>query len=163
MSADLPAHFLRLHDYERWATPRTLDALDTIPEPARSSPQAVRAAQVMAHVQLARRVWLARLNDRVERPADWFPAWPLPELRAAAAEIDRAWGDYLRVLTPTALAQTFEYASSDGQRFSNTVHDVLTHVFNHSTYHRGQVARLVHECGGQRPSTDFIFFARTPL
>jgi uncharacterized damage-inducible protein DinB len=45
-------------------------------------------------------------------------------------------------------------------QYASTIHEVLTHVFNHSTYHRGQIARIVHEQGGQRASTDFIAFSR---
>ena len=34
--------------------------------------------------------------------------------------------------------------------------DVLAHLFMHASYHRGQIARLVAECGGEVEATDYI-------
>lgn len=35
------------------------------------------------------------------------------------------------------------YSNIKGEKFTSTLDDILIHVFNHSTYHRGQVALLV--------------------
>ena len=77
---------LSLQKYETWASSLTIDSIDTAPQSARATPQFQRAIQVMAHIQIARRVWLARLKNEVGRADDWFPAWPIAESRRAALE-----------------------------------------------------------------------------
>lgn len=43
------------------------------------------------------------------------------------------------------------------------VEDILTQLFGHSWYHRGQIALLVRACGGQPAETDFVFWTREPV
>lgn len=149
---------------ETQATARSLESLASVPESARSSEAYQRGLGVMAHIQQARRVWLERVERRPVTPvADWFPAWAIEESARHAAELDRSWSTLLDSIREPDLERPVVYASFKGERFSSTLDDILIHVFNHSTYHRGQVARLVSECGGDRALTDYIGFFRTPL
>lgn len=136
-------------------------SLETVLAAARESPAFKRASGLVPHNLLARQVWLWRLNGTpYQNPADWFPAKTTSEALATQEALDRDWVAYLEALTPAELARVFEYTASDGTRYRNTADDVLTHVFNHATYHRGQIARIVHELGGQRASTDYIALTR---
>ncbi len=156
-------HFLGMLGYEAWATGAVIDSLSTVPAEQTAGPAFTRALQIIAHIQIARRVWMARIEGRVDKPADWFPAWKPTELREVSAELDKSWHEYLLRLSPAELDRDVIYASSEGVRYSSRVDEVLTHVFNHSTYHRGQVARLVTEAGGRRATTDYIAHNRRPL
>lgn len=154
------ALFLGMLAYETWASSAVIESLKTVPEDQTAGPAFTRALQVMAHVQIARRVWLGRVaGSPAEMPKDWFPAWKPPQLVESAAQLDTQWHEYLLRLTPAELDREVEYRSSEGVGYISRVQDILTHVFNHSTYHRGQVARLVTQAGGRRAVTDFI--ART--
>lgn len=157
----LVGHFRHLLAYETWANRLVIASLETIPPGPQMPHLRDRVMRLLPHNQLARRIWLYRLTATpYENPQDWFPMWELDALRRQCAEIDEAWAGYLGGLDDAALARVIRYTSSEGKHFENSVHDVLTHVFNHGTYHRGQVARLVSELGGARASTDFILFAR---
>lgn len=151
------ARYRKLLAYEREANRRVLESLQSIPEAGRRHPGFERAMQLLPHNQLARSIWLARLEGRpYEIPKDWFPAWSLEQARIAEEEQDREWAEYLEGLSDSDLCKTLSYTSSEGLPYVRIVDDILIHVFNHSTYHRGQVARLVTECGGQRARTDYI-------
>ncbi len=152
-------HFLGMFAYETWANQAVFESLAGVPPEQTGGPAFTRALQISAHIQLARRVWLARLEGRSELPAEWFPAWKQPELRQANAEMDRAWHAYLLKLTSAELDRDAIYTSSEGIKYASSVQEILAHIFNHSTYHRGQIARLVTEAGGRRATTDLI--ART--
>lgn len=161
MSAPLVAHFQRLLTYETWANDRVLASLESVPQEMRTRPPFMRAVQLLPHSTLARTVWLMRLRGLpYETPRDWFPSWDTHETRGQMSTVDAQWRDFLATLADDDLARVVVYSSSEGVRYEGTVHDICTHVFNHSTYHRGQVARLVAESGGQRASTDFIVFTR---
>lgn len=56
--------------------------------------------------------------------------------------------------------QEINYSNSDGSRFINTVEEILYHIVNHSTYHRGQVASQFRQNGLNPPVTDFIVLKR---
>lgn len=157
-------HFRDLLAYETWANARVLDSLETIPPHRRSGPAFERAMQLLGHNQLARRVWLWRLTGTAyENPREWFPTLPVAQQREMCAETDRMWGAYLAGLREEDLAKDCRYTSSEGVAYASTVREVLTHVFNHSTYHRGQIARLVVECEGTRAATDYIVMGRRRL
>ncbi|MEK6701783.1 MAG: DinB family protein [Planctomycetota bacterium] len=156
-------HFLGMHKYETWASSLTIDSIDTVPQSARNSPQFLRAIQVMAHIQIARRVWLARLKNEAWRVDDWFPAWPIADSRREALELDNAWSSFLASLSGADLSMACRYTSSEGVRYESSISDIIAHVLNHSTYHRGQIARLVSEAGGRRAGTDLIAMTRRQL
>ena len=155
------ARFLRLLEYETWANERGLASLASVPAEQRARPAYARATQLLPHIALARTVWLMRIRGvPFEHPEDWFPSWDSAQAAAELKNLDAQWGDYLGSLRDQDLARAVRYTSSEGMQYVSTVEEVCTHVFNHSTYHRGQLARLVHESGGQRASTDLIAMTR---
>ena len=56
-----------------------------------------------------------------------------------------------------------EYQSLDAGRFRNRIEDILTQLFGHSWYHRGQIAMLIRAAGGEPAVTDLIFWCREPI
>jgi uncharacterized damage-inducible protein DinB len=156
--------FRNLLSYEREANRRTIESLSTVPASARERPEYDRAMQLLPHNLIARRVWLSRLKGAAyEMPSDWFPRWPLEQQRDEEETVHFLWHAYLDSLAEPDLLRDVHYTSSEGQKYVSTVDEILTHVFNHSTYHRGQIARLVTECGGRRATTDFIALTRRPV
>jgi len=80
----------------------------------------------------------------------------LDELPAQIEEMETLWSQYLSQLDDAELARVFEYQSYEGQRFRNTIEDILTQLFGHSWYHRGQIAQLVRSIGAEPALTDFV-------
>jgi len=158
---DLVEHFRGMLAYETWANGASAASLESVPDQGRLHPSYDRAVRLIPHNLLARKVWLGRLRGEVpELPVEWFPRMTTGAMRDLAATVDRSWTDFLSALRVEDLSRECGYVSSEGVRYVSTVGEVLTHVFNHSTYHRGQVARLVAECGGQRAVTDHIVMTR---
>jgi uncharacterized damage-inducible protein DinB len=48
-----------------------------------------------------------------------------------------------------------------GDSYQNKIEDILIHVGNHGTYHRGQIAMLLREKGYNPVSTDYILYDRS--
>ncbi len=163
----LIAHFRDLFEYELRCTPLVNDSLVRARECidlaglAALAPPYERAVQVWSHVQAARRIWLVRLGEKVESPADGlFPVWSLEHAQQQASEMDRAWKEYLARLNAQELSRVARYTSTEGKAYDTDVRDILTHVVNHSSYHRGQIATLIASTGTKPAITDFIFFRR---
>jgi uncharacterized damage-inducible protein DinB len=164
-----------LFEYERDSHAQVLAALMRVSEAGRTSEGYRKALTLMAHICAARRLWLVRFGalagasgvpaDFAPRAvADFFPAdVTLMDVSARVAETQEVWARFLAGLTDEALARTFEYQSLEGPRFRNTVEDILTQLFGHSLYHRGQIAQLLRSIGAQPATTDFVFWAREPV
>jgi uncharacterized damage-inducible protein DinB len=114
----------------------------------------------MAHLIAARKMWLYRFGFAREN-TELFPRTvQFPALAGQLAEMEAGWSEYLEKLTDTELERVFEYQSYEGSRFRNTVADILTQLFGHSWYHRGQIAALVRALGAEPAVTDFVFWSR---
>jgi uncharacterized damage-inducible protein DinB len=158
-------HFNRLMSYELWANARVNDSLLSAKRAlehggaSAEAPALIRAGEIWAHVQCARAIWLHRLGVG-EPPPELFPRWTVERAITHCHEMDGTWPAYVATLTEADLPIVRNYRTTEGAAKTTVLADILTHVFNHATYHRGQIARLVTDCGGKRADTDFIIFAR---
>lgn len=159
----LRAYFGGLLEYDRFASGRALESVESVPLEKRTADEFKRALGILSHVQLARRIWLTRLDREVARPTDWFPAWETGFIRSESAALDALWAESLRLVPESGFEREVRYTSSEGVSYASSVSEIWTHVVNHGTYHRGQVARLVHLLGGERATTDAIAFTRRRL
>src|SRR5262245_42177651 len=106
-------------------------------------------------------MWLYRFGVTPAPPNALFPDNPkLDEVAAEWETVRSQWVNYFARVTDDELAREFEYQSLDAGRFRNRVEDILTQLFGHSWYHRGQIAVLVRAAGGQPAVTDFVFWCR---
>ena len=62
-----------------------------------------------------------------------------------------------------SLAEAVGYRNSQGEYWTSTVGDILTHVALHGAYHRAQIATAIREAGGTPAYTDFIHATRQGL
>ena len=74
----------------------------------------------------------------------------------------RVWLFRLGVI-PSAGVLFLDDENPDAGRFRNRVEDILTQMFGHSWYHRGQIAVLVRAAGGTPAVTDLIYWCREPV
>lgn len=153
MSAELD-HHARLLRHDAWANAETLAALRRTPVPA--------GLRWLGHIVASEFLWLGRL---LEQPSA-LPVWPDLAPDEIAARLDRLahdWTDYLSGLTGDDLPDGVGYRNMQGEFWTNTVGDILTHVVAHSAYHRGQIAAAVRAAGGEPAYTDFIHAVRRGL
>jgi uncharacterized damage-inducible protein DinB len=164
MSSNQVDQYRRWFEYEKDAHAKVVRSLDTVPAERRTGPEFRRALTLLGHLAAARRAWLYRLGVLSEMPASFFPEdLDLPAVVSELYAIQGHWDAYLARLTDDELARTFEYKSLDAGRFRNRIEDILTQLFGHSSYHRGQIAMLVRAAGGEPAITDLIYWCREPV
>lgn len=163
MNDSLIARYRRWFDYEKDSHRKTLDSLRAVSEQQRESEEFRKAVYLMGHIVAARRMWLFRFGV-IKENAELFPGETrVDELHTQIEEMEMLWSQYLSQLNDAELARVFEYQSYEGQRFRNTIEEILTQLFGHSWYHRGQIAQLVRSMGAEPAVTDFVFWAREPV
>ena len=143
----------RLLDHLIWADVRTADALATLPMPD------AELLRLYAHVLGAEAVWLARIAGRSGDVLVW-PTLSLEECRQLAATNHAEFVTMQGALDDGDGERVVSYANTRGERFDNTVNEILHHVCLHGMYHRGQVMLGIRQEEGTPISTDFIVFAR---
>jgi uncharacterized damage-inducible protein DinB len=153
-----------LYAYNAWANHRLLDCCSALSDEQftrdlHSSFPSVR--DTLVHLLLVEWIWLERWHGR--SPSHWTPATEFPNLaavRARWAEIGRDLTDYIASLTPDDLARVIHHKTTEGQPKSAPHWQMLQHVANHQTYHRGQVAAMLRQLGAKAVSTDLIVYYR---
>jgi uncharacterized damage-inducible protein DinB len=161
MSTSNTNRYRRWFDYEKDAHAKVLASFDAMPEDQRATPEYQKAVSLFAHMMLARRLWLYRFGILAEGPREFFPQnVGLDTVKEMAEEMHAAWSAYFERLDEAELARVFEYRSLEGPRFRNRIEDILTQLFGHSWYHRGQIALLLRQAGGEPAVTDFVFWSR---
>jgi uncharacterized damage-inducible protein DinB len=135
-----------------WADERVLGRL-------RESPHD-DALRLYAHILGAERVWLTRLEGKDSGGLEVWPALELEACERLAGEMRAGYERYLGGLDEAELARPIAYRNQAGAEFRNSPLDILTQVFMHGSYHRGQIARGLREAGAEPISTDYIVWAR---
>jgi len=153
----------RWFDYEKDAHQKVIHSLETVPADRRSSAEYQRAVDLFGHIIAARRLWLGRLGILPMPTGAIFPKNArLEDIAEEARQVERHWDDYYRKLTDEDIQKTFDYMSIDNKPFRNHIEDMLTQLFGHSWYHRGQIAMLIRQAGGEPAITDLIYWCREP-
>lgn len=142
-----------LWEHLLWADVRLFEAL-----PPQESP-AGAVHREFAHLIAAQEIWLARLQNRQPHTE----VWPAPDRAALGQLMNRthaAFSDYLCQLDDGDLQAEIRYSNSAGERFSNTVSDILLHIALHSQYHRGKINLLLRQGGYAPVGVDYVAFVR---
>lgn len=155
-------HVLRLYDYHHWASDRVLSAFgavsaEQLDKPWGGSFGSGRA--LLRHVVGVERLWLERWMGNSLKALPEFPA--TSSGAAFLAEWQTVKTDqrhYLDELTRAQIATDLNYVNLKGERWTYPFADVLQHVVNHGTYHRGQLVQLLRDLGLAAPSTDYLLF-----
>jgi uncharacterized damage-inducible protein DinB len=142
---------LRFLQFDSWANQETLGSLETMANPP------ARAVALFAHIAATQRVWLERALSLPQSVAVW-PQWSLSQ---TAKELSAVLDEWTRLVATGDLSREFAYTNTKGQQFRNKLSDVALHLAFHGVYHRGQIAALVRQHGGEPAYTDFIQAVRT--
>jgi uncharacterized damage-inducible protein DinB len=156
----------RLLEYTVWANHRTLRAVATISvaefkRDLKGSHGGVRGTLV--HQMGAEWVWLERWKG-VAPPAsarpdegDFGDVLVLRDRWKAIEDHRAAW---FKSLPETAVRQKVRYQSFDGKSHEDPLWQLIQHLANHSTYHRGQVVAMLRMMDAKVVSTDLVVWDR---
>ena len=151
-----------LFQYNCWANFRTLEAASILraeqfSQDLGSSHHSIQAT--LAHVLSAEWIWLRRckgISPKSMLPAQDFPT--VKTLEARWIELEADYSRYLEGLTDSSLEQIISYTNIQGENWGYPLRQILQHVWNHSTYHRGQVIGMLRQLGEQAVATDLLVY-----
>ena len=149
---------LRLLSYHAWANAQVVAALGNLTADALDAPThegfgSLRV--VLTHIAAVDELWLSRLTGHSPTAMPQLGGNGLMDLKRCLTE--SAAG--LRAAV-TRAPEVVSYATLNGAPQETPALDIVTHVVNHGTYHRGQIAALLRQSGLTPLPTDFIVWQR---
>lgn len=116
----------------------------------------------LLHVWDAQQIWLHRLQGTTmtDVPSKMFKG-TADELSEGILKTSQELIDFVESCGDNFLLSPLDYKNRAGQEFRNRIGDIIQHVVNHGTYHRGQVITMFRQLGFTKLfSTDYIAFCR---
>ena len=151
--------------YNRWAYQALTDTILQMDEHLHQ--QIVKSSfpnlyATVLHLWDAESIWWQRMEGHQQMviPSKQFN----PTMKEAVNGLLQQAGEWERFLTSTTeenLQREFYYKNLKGDSFRSAVWQITHHLFNHGTYHRGQLVTMMRELGEiEIPATDFINWCR---
>ncbi len=147
-------YYLHLFDYNDWANRRVINSLKE------NSPVNEKTYSLFSHTIIAQILWLNRLKKEDYEIKDFWQLLGLNELDKLIGRSTLDWKTFIKMQDEKELQSIYSYHNSKGKRYENTLAQIMTHVINHSTYHRAQIAIFLREENINPPPTDYIAFFR---
>jgi len=149
-------HHRESYEHEKDCDQKMLAMIESVPQAGRSDARFQQAVWIACHLASCRENWLDHMAEETAGQAAWREAaCDLAALRPRFAALQARWTDYLARLDEDGLAREFEF-SENGQSFRVPIEVQIVQLFGHASYHRGQVAVLVDQLGGETVDTDYV-------
>ncbi len=151
--------------YNAWANRLIFDAVAALPPGAATLERKSlfrNMVHTLNHNYVIDLIWQAHLEGREHGfPARNTPSHPpLDELWRAQQEVDRWYIDWSEATTASALDEEVSFTLIGGNRGRMSRADIVLHVVNHTTYHRGFVADMFYQVPAPPPITDLPVYLR---
>jgi uncharacterized damage-inducible protein DinB len=172
-----------LYAYNRWANQRLFSALEKLSEqqfPAEVQSSFPSVRETVFHILFAEWLWLKRWQGTSPRATGSNPnvtstTWnslspggtpaaheltTVAELKSFGDSIERERQQFLNTLSDAALDAPLAFKDMAGNPYSEPLGQLLQHLVNHGTYHRGQVTTMLRQAGAETVALDMLFFFR---
>ena len=158
------AEIQALCEYHYWAKGRVLQVVDSLSQEQLlkdlgSSHGGIHGTLI--HIIFAEYVWLACLTDQpFPSPIDSRKYSDVNSIRKIWDEVEQRMNKFISGLSDVKLSSMVTYKKSTGIEYSHPVWQVLQHLVNHSSYHRGQIVTMLRQLGVKPVGTDLIMYYR---
>ena len=152
--------------YEYWANQRLLDLIWNMDAEQReheiiSSFPSIH--KTCLHIWDASSIWWQRLHlvsDIVVPSLSFHPS--ITDINNGLLAQNEQWINWVKNTTDAELEKELPYRNMKGDAFIQPVKEIILHLSNHGTYHRGQLVTMLRQVGVEKvPATDYILFARS--
>ncbi len=153
----------RMIAYTDWANGAILDAAaaldqEQLTRDLRSSFPSVR--DTLLHIAESDWIWLQRWNGESPASPPGWNAATYNDMRARWAAVMSERRAFLTPIDDAGMLRRVAYRRLDGSEHESALWELLLHVVNHATYHRGQITTMLRQLGARTVSTDMTRWYR---
>jgi uncharacterized damage-inducible protein DinB len=150
----------RLHlRYSAWASRKLVEAVAAIPDADFEKPVGVSHSSLLgtlAHILWADWLWFTRVVEPMEKPGQTREV-----LETVWPDLQDKWVTWADCASDAEINRVVQYKSIlDGQMARTLAWQIVLHVVNHATLHRGQVMGMLRQVGIAPPHTDLMNYYR---
>lgn len=154
---------IELLEYNQWAEDRLLASLaemkpEDFDSDLHSSHGGIKGT--LFHMVNAENIWVSRLEGQQIIPLDASQLNNADDFGRAWKSLDKRLSGLIAGTTDEQLHSRFEYQDSKGNKYFQPRIWAFSQLFNHFTYHRGQIVALQRQLGYKPANTDLIGFYR---
>ena len=149
--------------YRAWADKLTFDAVTALPQGEASKERPTLFKSIIGtlnHNHVVDLIWQAHLEARSHgfkaRNLVLYP--DLADLWRAQQTINAWYIDWAEVQSDASFDEIVPFNFISGEVGAMTRGEILMHVVNHATYHRGWVAEMFFSIPAKNPTTDLPVF-----
>lgn len=149
------------YEYHVWANERVMDHLATLPSDIFGKKVDLgfnSIAEIVSHLASADEIWLARIQEERDALIKPLQLTNLGEARIYFDHLQSRMREYL--LTIDSAERIVSYKDSKGHAYQNSLSEILQHVVNHGTYHRGNISTMLRYLGYTGTPTDYLIYLR---
>jgi len=110
----------------------------------------------MSHIYNALDIWIQRIKSE---PTN-FKIWQVHDSASWPDLSNKSYLQLIEIINNNLLDDVIVYKNLAGDAHQSTIADIVRHLINHSTYHRGQVVKLLQQDSLPTVSTDYIKYSR---
>lgn len=151
--------------FNSWANQQLFTVIQSLPaeQYTREIPSSFNSLlRTILHMWDAESIWWQRLKlqERIIRPSD-NTSLGLADAITGLQHQSKQWEEWISNASELSIDHVFQYETFDKVQFKQPTWQMLLHVLNHGTYHRGQLVNMLRQLGVTRiPATDFILWSR---
>jgi uncharacterized damage-inducible protein DinB len=151
--------------YNEWANHKLFETILVLPPEKQEQelPSSFSSIyKTVLHMWDAESIWWQRmkLHERLVIPSENFNG-SMKDIINGLQQQNQLWHQWVSSATEPMLDHVFQYYTTKKELFKQPVGDMVLHVFNHGTYHRGQLVNMLRQLGVEKiPQTDFIVWSR---
>ena len=149
-SSNMRINLLQKMEYNNWSNQKIATHLMNL----KDCPD--HALRRMSHIINAHDIWNRRILQLSQRFKIW-QEWSCEECKELLSHVHQESG---KILRRSQLDRIIHYSNTKIEPHESTVADIIYHVINHGTYHRGQISDILSSAGIEAIPTDFILFSR---
>ena len=151
--------------YNAWANRVMFDAVAALPDGEATRPRTSlfrNMVHTLNHNYVIDRIFQAHLEGRPHGYAARNTAEhpPLAELRRSQQELDRWYIEWAESVPEASLDEKVRFGFVGGGEGAMTRREILQHLVNHTSYHRGFVAQMMYDIPVRPPVTDITVYLR---
>lgn len=152
----MKSHFTMMADYNTWANGRLYGMARQLPDEQYRRDVGAYFKSLhgtLNHIMAADRIWMHRLTSAGEYPKNLSAIVldDLPSLWAARQLEDQRIVSFVESLSDAQLEEFWDYRTLNGTPRKQRRREILAHLFNHQTHHRGQAHAILTALGVSEP------------
>ena len=150
--------------YNVWANQKMVNLLLTLP--AETLQKEIASSFNSLHLTLlhmldTEQVWYQRMKLQENIQSILRQTISTEDVAAGLINQSKQWEEWVDKNTIAGLEHVFAYQNMKGEAFKQPLYQMVLHLFNHQTYHRGQIVTMLRHAGVEAiPPTDFILWSR---